>query len=226
MKRGKNTSQEPPQVFDILGRRYTLPLMEGGSPTKERILMTATVLFARKGFAAVSMRDIATANDIKPSSLYNHFESKEALWAAALEHLKKLWLLYLDHLTQLLAQAKTFEEVLAYIYYDLKRLVNIFTCYGFSLIMLEQVHDPLAAETFNFFMSHGLKVIQGGFDDSVARGLAPAFDTYSAALLMLHNALLVITTEVQAYEGRRTLYRPQEVFADMERFFLKQLSRE
>ena len=218
-------NQEPPQVFDILGRRYTLPLMEGGSPTKERILMTSTVLFARKGYAAVSMRDIARSIGIKPSSLYNHFESKERLWAAALEHLKRLWLLYLDHLAGVLAQAGTFEEVLAHIYYDLKRMVNIFSSYGFSLIMQEQVHDHLAAETFDFFMSRGLKVIKGGFDDCVARGLVPAFDSYTAAILLLHNALLVITTEVQEYEGRRVLYRPREVFASMERFFLTQLAR-
>ncbi|MDR2726064.1 MAG: TetR/AcrR family transcriptional regulator [Candidatus Adiutrix sp.] len=224
-KKVGKTSQDPAQVFDILGRRYTLPLTEGGSPTKERILMTSTVLFARKGYAAVSMRDIAAATGIKPSSLYNHFESKEKLWAATLEHLKKLWLIFFDHLTQLLARAKTFEEALGHMYNEPKRLVNTFSNYGFSLIMLEQVHDPLAAETFDFFMSRSLKAVQGCFDDCVARGLVPAFDTHSAALLLLHNIFMGIATEVQDYEGRRTLYKPIEMFAGMERFFLKLLDR-
>jgi AcrR family transcriptional regulator len=225
VRKGKDTCQEPAQVFDILGRRYTLPLMEGGSPTKERILMTSTILFARKGYTAVSMRDIARANDIKPASLYNHFKSKEALWAAALEHQKRIWLLYFGHLAQLLAQAKTFEEALGHMYQEPKRLANTFSSYGHSLVMLEQVHDPLAAETFDFFMSSGLKVIQGCFDDCVARGLVPAFDTYSAALLLLHNVFLGLTTEVQEYEGRRPLYQPKKMFAGMERFFLKHLGR-
>jgi AcrR family transcriptional regulator len=225
VKKGKDASQEPAQVFDILGHRYTLPLMEGGSPTKERILMTSTILFARKGYAAVSMRDIAQANDIKPSSLYNHFKSKEALWAAALEHQKKIWLLYFDHLTRLLARAETFEEALGHMYHEPKRLANIFTSYGNSLIMLEQVHDPLAAETFDFFMSRSLKAIQDCFDDCVARGLVPAFDTYSAALLLLHNIFMGLTAEVQEYEGRRPLYKPKDMFANMERFFFKQLGR-
>jgi len=53
--------------------------------TRERILDTAEALFAEKGLAATSVRDIATAAGLTPASLYNHFEGKEALYAAVLE---------------------------------------------------------------------------------------------------------------------------------------------
>jgi len=46
---------------------------------RDRILDAATDLFARKGFYAVSIREITRTVGIKESSLYNHFKSKEQL---------------------------------------------------------------------------------------------------------------------------------------------------
>lgn len=51
--------------------------------TKTRILTTAISLFAKSGFSAVSMREIAKAAGISAPALYNHFDSKEALYQAA-----------------------------------------------------------------------------------------------------------------------------------------------
>ena len=47
--------------------------------TKWNIFVTAIYLFAAKGCANVSIRDIAKATNIKAASIYNHFESKDAL---------------------------------------------------------------------------------------------------------------------------------------------------
>ena len=47
--------------------------------TKWNIFVTAVYLFASKGCANVSIRDIAKATNIKAASIYNHFESKDAL---------------------------------------------------------------------------------------------------------------------------------------------------
>ncbi len=46
---------------------------------KEEIISVASRLFNEKGYTAVSMRDIATAMDIKASSLYNHIKSKQEI---------------------------------------------------------------------------------------------------------------------------------------------------
>jgi AcrR family transcriptional regulator len=43
---------------------------------RDEILEVARELFARHGYAATSMRDIAHADGIKASSLYSHFSSK------------------------------------------------------------------------------------------------------------------------------------------------------
>lgn len=46
------------------------------------LLDAAARLFARRGYAATSMRDIAVEVDMKPGSLYYHFPSKEELLLA------------------------------------------------------------------------------------------------------------------------------------------------
>lgn len=47
---------------------------------RQEILAIASNLFARKGFHAVSIREIADAAGIMGGSLYHHFRSKEALY--------------------------------------------------------------------------------------------------------------------------------------------------
>lgn len=64
--------------------------METGSvmarrDTKSNISRTALRLFAEHGYDGVGMRDIATAVNIKPASLYKHFSGKQALFDAVVE---------------------------------------------------------------------------------------------------------------------------------------------
>lgn len=50
--------------------------------TKQKILDKALELFAGRGYDAVSVGDIARAVGIKAPSLYNHYESKQAIFDA------------------------------------------------------------------------------------------------------------------------------------------------
>lgn len=56
-----------------------------GALTAERILDAAESLFAEQGYAGTSLRDVAGAVGLRIPSLYNHFESKEVLYAAVLD---------------------------------------------------------------------------------------------------------------------------------------------
>lgn len=53
--------------------------------TREIIMQEALGLFAVKGYAAVSMRDIAAAVGIRASSIYHHFSGKQELFDALVQ---------------------------------------------------------------------------------------------------------------------------------------------
>jgi len=56
-----------------------------GQKTAERILDAAENLFADRGYAGTTMRDVSAAVGLRTPSLYNHFPSKAALYAAVVE---------------------------------------------------------------------------------------------------------------------------------------------
>ena len=53
--------------------------------TKEKITETALDLFSQRGYDGVSVRDIARAVGIRESSIYNHFQSKRAVFDAIVD---------------------------------------------------------------------------------------------------------------------------------------------
>ena len=55
--------------------------------TQERLLDTAAGLFAKQGYAGVSMRDIARAVGVTQAAIYHHFSNKDALYIAAISYL-------------------------------------------------------------------------------------------------------------------------------------------
>ncbi len=69
--------------------------MHPDHPTAQRALEAALELFSRRGYAAVSMGDVAGALGIKAPSLYKYFAGKEELYAALLplldRHYAELW---------------------------------------------------------------------------------------------------------------------------------------
>ncbi|HLY56065.1 MAG TPA: TetR/AcrR family transcriptional regulator [Stellaceae bacterium] len=53
--------------------------MRDGSETNARIRQAALALFVERGVSAVSVRDIAEAAGVRPSTLYVHWPSRDAL---------------------------------------------------------------------------------------------------------------------------------------------------
>jgi TetR/AcrR family transcriptional regulator len=88
-----------------------------GEQTAERILDAAEALFAARGYAATTLRDVASAVGLRNPSLYNHFASKEALYAAVLERgirpVFETLMRSVMHEAQAEAQARLLEEVMA-----------------------------------------------------------------------------------------------------------------
>lgn len=57
--------------------------------TKKQIFQKSISLFADYGFESVSIKSIAQAVGIQPASIYNHFESKDAILAAIYAYYKE-----------------------------------------------------------------------------------------------------------------------------------------
>lgn len=55
--------------------------------TKSRILEAALDRFAENGYAGTNIRELAAALGMGKSSMYRHFESKEAIWNALLDEM-------------------------------------------------------------------------------------------------------------------------------------------
>jgi AcrR family transcriptional regulator len=56
-----------------------------GERTRERVLDVAEALFAERGYQGTALRDVAERVGLRIPSLYNHFPSKDSLYAAVLE---------------------------------------------------------------------------------------------------------------------------------------------
>ena len=208
--------------FDILGYSYSLPLKASGSKTKEHILMEATILFAKSGYSAVSMRDLAEVIGIKPASLYNHFDSKEALWEAVLEHTTDLYKLYFKQLGSALDTARSFKEGLDLIFAEAIKLKNLFTCYAFTLMQSEQFRDRRVGELFNgSFIEYGIDHLKVRFDGYIEKKLAPRFNTKVVATMVINAVFMGLSVKVQETMGRPTPYDPAEIFSELRDFILE-----
>jgi AcrR family transcriptional regulator len=81
------TSDDAVASAVIAGARRVVPTVPRLPPagprsaTGQRLLLVALELFATKGFAATSIRDIARAMDLQPASLYTHTPSKDHVLA-------------------------------------------------------------------------------------------------------------------------------------------------
>jgi AcrR family transcriptional regulator len=61
-------------------------MARSSEPTRQRVLETAYELFYRYGFTRVGVDRIAERAGVTKRTLYNHFDSKDALVAAVLDH--------------------------------------------------------------------------------------------------------------------------------------------
>lgn len=208
-------------TFEILGAEYSLPLNEAGSKTKEQILIEGTILFAKKGYAAVSMRDLAEAAGIKPASLYNHFDSKDALWEAVLDQAYELYRLYFKKLGQAMDQASTFDNALELLFREPKTWSNNFTCYAFSVVQSEQFRDERAGRIFSeTFLEYSINFISERLDSFIKQGLAPKFNTRTVAATLMHSILIGINLKVHELLGRPLPYDHYKMIADLQEFIL------
>jgi TetR/AcrR family transcriptional regulator, cholesterol catabolism regulator len=83
MKSVRRTTSSDPKRLRRQRKRTRSFDQAGSVERREHIILAASRHFARNGFDATSMRDIAEDAGILAGSLYHHFNSKEELYVAA-----------------------------------------------------------------------------------------------------------------------------------------------
>lgn len=126
--------------------------------TKKRILDEALNLFAEKGYANVFVAEIANAVGIKAPSLYKHYKSKQDIFNAILDEMKKNY----DRQAEMLSMngnnptvdaglfSAVSEDVLVGMGISLFRffLHDGYTQKFRKMLTIEQFHNPELAELF------------------------------------------------------------------------------
>lgn len=88
--------------------------------SNEELIKNATVLFWKKGYSAVGMRELQTALDMRPGSIYHRFKSKDGLFRLVIET-------YVEDSKSDIEACSAFPDALA----ELERyFVSVTTCPG------------------------------------------------------------------------------------------------
>lgn len=203
-----------------LNEPYPITSIEQVVSTKERILLTAIRLFSQRGVAAVSIRDIADQVNLRPASIYNHFESKELLWEAVLERTKSLYLHCFERLDKSLDDASDWKEVLDCMFAELFHIVDIFADYSFNMVQAEQFWNPKAYQLYKeVFFEYSIDFITQTFDMCIRNGWVKAFDTRFFATAFIQHVLVGNVIRIGKDAGREVPYDVDEMLQKMYNFF-------
>ncbi len=133
--------------------------------TKERILNNALNMFAKSGYNAVSIRDIAKTVNIKESSIYYHFHNKQDI----LDSLVKKYESYIEELTNMLQAAmsdtnsmRSFSWDWLREYYFERYLFDPFCNQMMRFMMIEQFHNENMRMLYEHYLFELPRKIQTG----------------------------------------------------------------
>lgn len=140
------------------------------SNTRNMLLAAALELFARKGFEATTMRDLAKAVGIKVPGIYSHFESKQQVLQEAMS-----WMME-DFLDFTLTPDDPDVEAIERLRLILRRQV------------LHAFENPVLARGYDFISSAILLERIG--DETAQAMLKSALDRYEGAVLELVRKIL------------------------------------
>ena len=197
------------------------------SETRVKILTETLKLFAFKGFAAVSMKDIAKAAGIKTSSIYNYYNSKDALLEDVLVQSEKRYWHYLNWLSAENAKAETLKQLVDnMINEEIIGMKDPISCFAISFILKEQHSNPSVRRyVFELFWDHSIKSMKNDFDAAIERGIIPPCDTKVIATTLLFNIIATNDMRIHEYMGFKPLVNTQEVYDGLKKLLTILLSQ-
>ena len=126
--------------------------------TKEEILDAALNLFSQKGFSTVSIRDICSVVNIKESTVYYHFQNKEAILNEILKqfenHSESLIAKMSSAFPALMSDPQKIEKLLPKImneYID-GYLTDPFCNKVIRILSIDQLHNPKVHQLYSYWL--------------------------------------------------------------------------
>ena len=124
--------------------------------TKEKIIEVSLDLFSRKGYSAVSIRDICRQVGIKESSIYYHFKNKQAVFDEILSRFQQKAADMMSGLTSAMmtdwhtADDSYYMEV-CHCFFE-KYLMDDFCNKVMRLMLMEQFHNDKVKKAYDYWM--------------------------------------------------------------------------
>ena len=155
--------------------------------TKEKILAVSLELFSQKGYTAVSIRDICKQVGIKESSVYYHFENKQAVFDEILSRFQKKatdMMKYFEsamiadsHMTN-----NIFSIEVCNCFFE-KYLMDDFCNKVMRLMLIEQFNNESVKMAYDYWMfTKPLEFQSSIFQMLLDRGVIPDTDSKYAAI--------------------------------------------
>lgn len=149
--------------------------------TYERLVLSATALFAQKGFYGTSIRDIAAQQGISKQALLHHFVSKEKLYGVVLERIAEQVIGRVNETDRNLSATVQLENVL-----EQMSAWNSENMDGARVLMRELLDNPeRAPHAVNWYLSPLLD----SMTEIVERGQASGEFKDVSALALIYNVL-------------------------------------
>ncbi len=192
---------------------------------RERIEREAMLLFATKGYAATTTKDIAEAAGIKDASIYNHFKGKRDLFESVVEG-------ELRHLTEVLrgtgAMADPADSPNAYETLDTALLVPVVLDSFRPLFADERIvclrrmletnryEDKRCGELFQeVFIERPLAIEETVFSQLVADGVFCACDPRVAAAEFYGSVFLLLMANIPWDEASKNIEEHLREFVEL-----------
>jgi AcrR family transcriptional regulator len=167
---------------------------------RQHILEEAARLFREKGYKATSMRDIAVAVGIEPSSLYNHIQSKEELLRTICFHCGEQFLDGIGHIatTDQDAHGKVRELIQLHVRIAREDVTSA-TVFNDEWRHLGEPHLTAFVEMRKDYERVCLEILQSGMEEGSLQRMDPTIALHSilGAMQWLYRSRIVQAGSIQ-----------------------------
>ena len=181
-----------------------------GAETADKVRTAAVALFARYGYAAVSMRQIAREIDLQAGAIYNHFPTKQHLLRGLLvEHMERLLQAWDEQAADDLAPA---DALINFVRFHLRYHVKCGDDVFISYMELRNLEEDNFAEVEALRRRYEA-ILKSILEEGTKQGVFKVGDLHIATMAVI--AMLTGVTGWYRYDGRLTLDEIESHYIDM-----------